>query len=230
VGAVPAGPDKAGCATFSGSSKADIFRQIGDCAKDHDLVCVHLHHGREHFRYPRPEDAALKREMVDAGAQLVVGHHPHMLQGFEFYRERPVLHSIGNFFLPPIIDSKGRKQLRSATDRELAIPELVFEDGKPVTLGWRFGKVTRDYMVQLFDGPGQEAGMKFLQELSGPLAEDSYDSFWSEYLVKRERQLARSAVLKALRKLLVNNPVTTLRTISGEDLTRNFKRVIGSRN
>ena len=37
------------------------------------------------------------RQMIDAGADLVVGSHPHVLQGIEYYEGKPIVYSLGNF-------------------------------------------------------------------------------------------------------------------------------------
>jgi poly-gamma-glutamate synthesis protein (capsule biosynthesis protein) len=82
-----------------------------------DLVVVHVHWGvppewRSPFQgdlaeYQRPFGHAL----IDAGAQLVVGHHAHSLQGAEAYRDGLILYSLGNFAFHPYAD---RDRLRLA--------------------------------------------------------------------------------------------------------------------
>lgn len=58
---------------------------------------VQLHTGREYFS--NPDEATLERFQfaVDAGAKLVIGHHPHVAQGFDIIDGVPVAHSLGNF-------------------------------------------------------------------------------------------------------------------------------------
>ncbi|HET7791329.1 MAG TPA: CapA family protein [Gemmatimonadales bacterium] len=62
-----------------------------------DLVIVSVHGGTELSDGP---DAYLKkfwRGAVDAGADIVLGHHPHVLQRVEWYRGKPIVYSLGNF-------------------------------------------------------------------------------------------------------------------------------------
>ncbi len=58
---------------------------------------VNLHWGYEHTDVPAPFQRSLARRLVDAGACLIIGHHPHVPQGWETYRGTPVFYSLGNF-------------------------------------------------------------------------------------------------------------------------------------
>jgi poly-gamma-glutamate capsule biosynthesis protein CapA/YwtB (metallophosphatase superfamily) len=62
-----------------------------------DYVIVSFHWGIENERYPEEWQMILGRAAVDAGADLVVGHHPHVLQGIERYNGGVIAYSIGNF-------------------------------------------------------------------------------------------------------------------------------------
>lgn len=62
-----------------------------------DVVIVSVHWGKEYVHEPTNEQRALARAAVDAGADLVLGHHPHVLQGIEFYNGGVIAYSLGNF-------------------------------------------------------------------------------------------------------------------------------------
>lgn len=62
-----------------------------------DLVIPFMHWGWERERQPSARQRALARRMIDAGAAAVVGGHPHVTQGAELYRGRPIVYSLGNF-------------------------------------------------------------------------------------------------------------------------------------
>ncbi|MCA8926374.1 MAG: CapA family protein [Planctomycetes bacterium] len=67
-------------------------------ASGHDLVVVQLHGG---FEYAEQKSQVVERashDAIDAGADLYVGHHPHVLNGVELYKGKLVVHSLGNFF------------------------------------------------------------------------------------------------------------------------------------
>jgi poly-gamma-glutamate capsule biosynthesis protein CapA/YwtB (metallophosphatase superfamily) len=62
-----------------------------------NLVIVSLHWGIEQTHMVQKDQIALAHEIIDAGADAIVGHHPHWPQGIEIYRKKPILYSLGNF-------------------------------------------------------------------------------------------------------------------------------------
>lgn len=73
-------------------SEVQSFRKEVDGA-----VVVSMHWGLEYLDYPGPEQLALGRQLVDAGADVIIGHHPHVLQPFEYYKNGLIIYSLGNF-------------------------------------------------------------------------------------------------------------------------------------
>ncbi len=72
----------------------DDVRQLREKA---DVVIVTFHWGTELDTVPNSEQLFLGRGAVDAGADIVIGHHPHVLQGIEQYRGKTIAYSLGNF-------------------------------------------------------------------------------------------------------------------------------------
>lgn len=62
-----------------------------------DYVVVSFHWGAEGATSPKSYQVNVARMAVDAGADVVVGHHPHVLQGIERYKGRLILYSLGNY-------------------------------------------------------------------------------------------------------------------------------------
>ena len=62
-----------------------------------DLVIVSFHWGVEKENYPDETQQALAHAAIDQGADLVLGHHPHVLQGIEKYQGKYIVYSLGNF-------------------------------------------------------------------------------------------------------------------------------------
>ncbi len=62
-----------------------------------DLVIVSLHSGYEYVEAPSPPQMAAARAAIDAGADVVLGHHAHILQGIEFYGDGVIVYGLGNF-------------------------------------------------------------------------------------------------------------------------------------
>jgi poly-gamma-glutamate capsule biosynthesis protein CapA/YwtB (metallophosphatase superfamily) len=93
---------------------------VRQAAGSADAVVVSLHWGEEYADRPREEDVALAHRLADAGALVVVGHHPHVLQPIELYR-RPdgkvavIAYSLGNF-----VSNQSRYYVPGATPDRVA--------------------------------------------------------------------------------------------------------------
>ena len=62
-----------------------------------DVVIPFMHWGWERETTPSERQRKLARKMIDAGADIVVGSHPHVVQGAEIYKGKPIIYSLGNF-------------------------------------------------------------------------------------------------------------------------------------
>ncbi len=67
-------------------------------AENADVVVAYPHWGTENSTTLEDAQTTLARQLIDAGADLVVGAHPHILQGIEFYKDKPIVYSLGNFW------------------------------------------------------------------------------------------------------------------------------------
>ncbi|MDI7275930.1 MAG: CapA family protein [Anaerolineae bacterium] len=85
-----------GSAAVARDDPRTILACVGELRRNVDVVAVSLHWGIEGARWPLPEQQALARAIVDAGAHLVLGHGPHVVQGIEEYRGAHILYSLGN--------------------------------------------------------------------------------------------------------------------------------------
>ena len=74
-----------------------VQRLVRDCKRRGGVVIAIGHCGLEYVPYPPPYVVSAFRAIVDAGADAVIGHHPHVPQGMEFYNGRPIFYSLGNF-------------------------------------------------------------------------------------------------------------------------------------
>ena len=62
-----------------------------------DYVVVSIHWGVEYVHQPTERSQMLAHLFVDSGADIVIGHHPHVVQTMEIYNETPIFYSLGNF-------------------------------------------------------------------------------------------------------------------------------------
>jgi poly-gamma-glutamate synthesis protein (capsule biosynthesis protein) len=90
-----ASPHRAGLA--DAYTPARLLAEIRGVRGQADIVVVYLHWGKELAICPEDYQRVLARRCIDAGADLVVGSHPHVLQGFEYYRGKLIAYSLGNF-------------------------------------------------------------------------------------------------------------------------------------
>jgi len=81
---------------------------IGRAKANYDYVVVSFHWGAEKATEPKPYQLAAAHLAIDAGADLVIGHHPHVLQGIELYKGRTILYSLGNFVFGSISPASDR--------------------------------------------------------------------------------------------------------------------------
>lgn len=62
-----------------------------------DYLVVYVHWGIERNETPEDYQRSLGKQYIDAGADVVIGSHPHVLQGVEYYKGKPIVYSLGNF-------------------------------------------------------------------------------------------------------------------------------------
>lgn len=83
---------------FSTIDPTACLEAIGEAKANSDFVFVYVHWGTEMTTEIDPEQRELAQAYIEAGADAVVGNHPHVLQGFEYYQGKPILYSLGNFW------------------------------------------------------------------------------------------------------------------------------------
>jgi len=91
---------------------------IKKAKKNADFVVVGFHWGGEYVQEPRDYQRNFAKKAIDAGADVVFGHHPHILQGIEIYKNKPIAYSLGNF----VFGTYNQKAKRSVMMR------IIFEN------------------------------------------------------------------------------------------------------
>jgi poly-gamma-glutamate synthesis protein (capsule biosynthesis protein) len=112
----PAAP----CEQASLLDRARAVEDVRAAAATADAVVVSLHWGVEYDQQPRAEDVELAHRLIDAGALVVLGHHPHVLQPIELYRAPDgrvgvVAYSLGNF-----VSNQSRNYVFGVTPEKVA--------------------------------------------------------------------------------------------------------------
>lgn len=97
--------------------------RIGQARASADLVVVSLHFGREYEPVAAEEQKRFAQQAIEFGADVVIGHHPHVSQPVEIYHGRPIFYSLGNL----VFDQDGPEQNRSfLVGLDISAEQLAF--------------------------------------------------------------------------------------------------------
>ncbi len=88
-----------------------------------EITIVNIHWGEEYKTISNTRQRELAHAMVDAGADVIIGHHPHVVEEMEIYNNRPIFYSLGNFVFDQYFSTD--------TQQGLAV-KMNFEKGKLV--------------------------------------------------------------------------------------------------
>ena len=138
----------------SGYDPSILLKEIEAAGEYCDYLVVYMHWGIERDEKPQEYQRTLGRQLIDAGADLVIGSHPHVLQGIEYYQGKPIVYSLGNFIFGSSIPKTAL--LRADVDLEQNQVKLSLVPG---TSGAGFTKELTD--------PGKKAEFyQYMQEIS----------------------------------------------------------------
>jgi len=122
---------------------ADVAEKLGLARQQANVVVVSIHWGAEFLRIPDSSQQTQARWLVEHGADLIVGHHPHVIQSPECVEGKPVFFSLGNHVFDEVYPTtkegliadcrlqNGRMRchgIRTRTERGTSIPTLVAHD------------------------------------------------------------------------------------------------------
>jgi poly-gamma-glutamate capsule biosynthesis protein CapA/YwtB (metallophosphatase superfamily) len=74
-----------------------MYDNVKEARKHANIVVVFIHWGKERMTTPEAYQIQMGHALVDAGADLVIGHHPHIMQPVEWYKNKVIAYSLGNF-------------------------------------------------------------------------------------------------------------------------------------
>ena len=137
-------------------NKDRISSDIQNLREQVDWIIVNYHWGVELSEYPGDWQIDMARMTIDQGADLVVGHHPKVLQGAEIYQGRPIVYSLGNF----IFGDTSNKE----SDYETAVLKVSLKPGKmKVEL---LPVVVSKYQPQIVKGEKGKEILKHIAQIS----------------------------------------------------------------
>ena len=136
-------PSSQATATLSGANRYDALRMAEDIVHSRtlaDVVIVSFHTGTEYEALHNTTQERIYRAAIDAGADLIVGHHPHVVQDIEQYKNKWIVYSLGNF----IFD-----QNWSLATRQGMMLDVVVENGSITSLATRSIDISTQYQPAL---------------------------------------------------------------------------------
>ena len=116
------------CVGAAGFSLGMATRKIREEKEENDYVVVFFHGGNEENPIPSPGKQELYRFFIDTGADAVIAMHTHCPQGYEIYKEKPIVYSMGNFFYPKPDETEDK--IKTSTARYGYMSTLTFEESK----------------------------------------------------------------------------------------------------
>lgn len=137
---------------LSGYDPTILLEEIQKAKEVSDYLVVYIHWGIERDEYPQDYQRALGKRIIDAGADIVVGSHPHVLQGIEYYNGKPIIYSLGNFIFGSSIP-------------KTALLKVDLEDGQ-ARLSLVPGTSGAGYTRTLTQEPERQAFYRYIESLS----------------------------------------------------------------
>ncbi|HHW56806.1 MAG TPA: CapA family protein [Clostridia bacterium] len=148
-------------------TKNQIKKDIEKLRPSVDILIVSFHWGEENRYYPNKIQRDLGHFVIDEGADLVIGHHPHVLQGIEKYKDRYIAYSLGNFSFggnrnPKDKDSIILQQIFIFNDKR----EIVKVEMNIIPVSISLQKDRNDYKPVILEGEEKERVLKKIEMLS----------------------------------------------------------------
>lgn len=92
-----------------------------------DLVIVNIHWGTEYQHQFSKHQQNIGQSLIEAGADAIIGHHPHVVQGMEIYQGKPIFYSLGNFIFDQYFSEDTQEGLSVGLDISPATTTIFFQ-------------------------------------------------------------------------------------------------------
>ncbi len=99
----------------------NLIADIKSAKENCDLIIVYVHWGIEKAQHPEDYQRTMAKQYIDAGADVVIGSHPHVLQGIEYYNGKPIVYSLGNYIFGKAIEKTALLKVVLNTDDTVEI-------------------------------------------------------------------------------------------------------------
>jgi|GEM_PF-1922597 len=119
----------AGCAPRQQELILNSIKSLRTKYPEAKFIAV-MHWGFELNPLPQPLDVKLAHEMIHAGFDLIIGHHPHNIQPFELYQEKAIYYSLGNFYFSGYRSNFNKRRFKGAFENLCDYGAMVVFDSE----------------------------------------------------------------------------------------------------
>lgn len=173
---------------------SSIISDIKSSVSVAGIVIVSLHWGYEFMALPSPKQIQLAHDIIDAGATVIIGHHPHILQGMELYNKGIIAYSLGNFIF----------DLWLGKTKDSMILELDVDKNNIVTHRIIPTSINENFQPIILSGDSKDKSLARNRDLSDMLDKSKYP-YDSENAYKKEALRILNVWKKDARRYVVSN-------------------------
>ena len=146
-----------GLSALSANTESDIVKQTKDLikkARDHgaDIVITSFHWGVERDYYPNSRQVNIAKAAIDNGSDLVIGHHPHVLQGISMYKGKYIAYSLGNFCFGGNSNPSDKNTIILQVTYNLKDKKIISTSAKAIPCSLSGAKSCNDFQPKLLSG------------------------------------------------------------------------------
>ncbi len=140
-----------------------------------DVLIISLHFGLTYMDYPNDDGINIAHKVIDWGADLILGHHPHVIQGIEKYNNKMIVFSLGEFLFDPTQGLRYSKLAREERKRSFIFSCTLGKNGVE-DYTYVPTRIDDQYQVYIMEGEEKEAFDLRFKELSENIGKiDFYD-------------------------------------------------------
>ncbi len=144
---------------------SELFLQtIREARQNSDYVIAYVHWGTEDSNQIENIQKTMGYEYINAGADIVIGAHAHVLQGIEFYQGKPIIYNLGNFIFNAITTDTGMLKIHIKNDGVLSYEFLPC--------------IQKDCYTETVEGSEKERILNFMQDISFSVTFDKNGYFY----------------------------------------------------
>jgi poly-gamma-glutamate synthesis protein (capsule biosynthesis protein) len=203
-----------------------IEQDIKNLKDNADFIIVSIHQGMDVSEYPLKSEIEQMHRIIDWGANIILRHHPHVVQGVEEYNGGIILYSLGNFVFDYTIDPLWK-------DLDKAKNALIFKCHftKNGILNYEIIPTGLDKSFQpiVLQGPEKEKYDAYLSRISSKISDfqsDEGDSHMEGNYLKINAILAYHVILTSIKKRQFRNIFLIMNKISISDFRLLVKRIV----